>query len=283
MNDPLAPGPGPGGRRRTAWLLAGTLLTVAALLFGIATVSTSIWPALTPLSSQLSPHPSTAVETVHQGYPRAAAQLDLDVAHGDVSIRAGAAERVDIERTLRWSGARPAIDETWSQDTLRIVADCPDTVSSPGRVCRVDQVVQAPPAVEARVRTDAGDIGVRDIDGALSLSTNAGTMTLTDVAGPLSLRSSAGDITGTGLRSPRVEAWLDAGTVKLRFDAAPDQVTVESSVGGVTIEVPPGDPYRVQVDTTVGTQRVDVAQEPGAKRVIEVRATVGDVRIRYAS
>lgn len=289
---PPAPAPRPtsagSGRRRAAWLVAGGVFTVLALLAGIAVAGSSIWAAV-PLSAPSSPRAApqssteTETETEHQRYPRAAEQLDLEVPVGDVSIVAGSPERVEIERTLRWSGERPAIAETWSGDTLRIVVDCPGGGPQRGAECKVDQVVQAPPEAGAAVDTAAGAIDVRDIHGELSLSTAAGAITLAGVSGSLSVSSAAGNITGSDLRSPRVEARLQAGTANLRFAAAPEHVTVEATAGSVTIEVPPGDAYQVRITTTVGAQQVDVVQDPDADRVIEVRTTVGEVRIRYAA
>lgn len=283
MNDRFASSTLADRRVRAAWLVAGTVLTVVALLAGIAAVGTSIWATVSPSSAaQPSPQPSTVVETEHRSHARAAAAIDIDVPNGDVSILAGNPDRVDVERTLRWSDIRPTIDETWTGGTFQIRADCPSTASSRSRVCKVDHVVQVPAAAATTVRTAAGKIEVRDIDAELSLSTAAGAIILADVSGPVSARSSAGDVSGTGLRSHEVEIRVDTGTVDLRFDTAPDQVSVEATAGRVTIEVPPGDPYQVRVNTTVGVERVEVAHDPDADRLIEVRTTAGEVEIRNA-
>jgi hypothetical protein len=60
------------------------------------------------------------------------------------------------------------------------------------------------------------------------------------------------------VRPRRTRRWVPAGTAALRV---------------------PGAGYRIDVDSSVGTERVDVAEDPSAPRSLSVRAAVGSISV----
>lgn len=275
MNEPETATMSARGRR--VWLGVGAVLTVAALLLGGMGVVSAGWSAFQ----------STATETRSESYARPVSRVEVGSVLGSVSLSGTDSHGIDVRRELTWSGPEPEVGETWADDTFAVETVCPDRFPQwVSRVCSVDYSAQVPADTDVEVNTTTAPIDMRGFGGELALTSTTGPITVDDAVGPLSAGATTGDITGTDLRSARVDAQVRTGDLELSFTEPPDRVTATSTTGEVTIEVPRADgPYRVDVQTSTGEQRVDVAQDPDAEpdRRIDVTSTTGDVHIRYAS
>jgi hypothetical protein len=95
---------------------------------------------------------------------------------------------------------------------------------------------------------------------------------------PVRVRTGVGDVTATDLEVPRFDVQAGASTVTASFVRPPDDVRIEAGTAGdVELRVPDVG-YRVDVDS-VGTERVDVAEDPAATRSLSVRAGVGNISV----
>jgi hypothetical protein len=271
--QPILPPPAiiVSGRLRSVWLVAGGMLTVIALVVG----ARAVWMGVGRLTMD------TAAQRQSYAHPVSRIEVDVD---GNLSLAAGGAGRVAVERRLEWSGPEPRIEETWVGDTLRIVARCVGS-SGPLRLrpqCSVHYALEVPRDVTVDARSSSDDLQVRDLGGELRLTESSGDVTVTNATGPLWIHTTSGNVTGSGLRSMQVEARTEAGGIDLRFSTAPQRTIVTSTRGDVVLAVPADDsPYQVRSDTPIGETNVGVRQDAAAARTINVQTTRGDVDIRY--
>lgn len=275
-DDPTAERPS-RTRFRHAWMAAGVMLTMIALIAGSLGVVT-VWAVVRGADTK---HDITS-----QSYPRAPARVEVENgARGTVSIAGRDTDRLDVERDLTWSRAEPSVDETWVGDTFRVDTECPNPrLMWVSHRCSVDYEAAVPRDAAADVHSPTGSIDVRDVGGGVALTSTTGDIIVDDVAGPLSAQVTTGEITGANLDSTRAAAETTTGDITLGFTASPERVEAVATTGDVIIEVPNSDdPYRVDVQSKTGEQHVEVSQDPEAERVIDVTISTGDVHIRYAS
>ena len=96
---------------------------------------------------------------------------------------------------------------------------------------------------------------------------------------PVRVHTGVGDVTATDLDVPRFDARAGASSVTASFVRPPDDVRIDAgTAGNVELRVPDAG-YRVDVDSAVGTERVDVAEDPSATRSLSVRAAVGSITV----
>jgi hypothetical protein len=251
--------------RRRAWRITGLCATCLAVTLG----TTSLWLYTSELAAEK--------QTQHQTYDRAVTRVELDLDDGAIRLAAGRPGQVVIERRLEWSTARPRIEETWDDDTLRIRSRCGEAVR-----CTVAYSLRVPADVEIDARAVVGPIEARGLSGGLHLTGSSDDVTLTDTTGPVRVTTSSGAITATGLRAGPVEIEADSGDVDLRFASPPRTITATTGPGNVDITVPGTDAYRVTVETSRGDSEVRVRQDSTAEHAITVRTTRGDVGIGYS-
>ncbi|WP_344423157.1 hypothetical protein [Pseudonocardia ailaonensis] len=189
----------------------------------------------------------------HTG-PVTAVVVDSDA--GDVALRPGPDGSATVAHEFRYTGEKPRLTQSLDGGTLRITARCPQTQDR----CSVTLTVTVPAAAASTVDLGAGGITVGALKGDQTLTT------------------AAGGVTGDGLVAAKVTAKTSAGSVTLRFAAAPTAVEARSSAGSVEVLVPTGR-YRVDASTTVGKTRIDVPDSPGASATITARSTTGSVTV----
>lgn len=246
-----SPAPPPPRRSGTGWwLLTGLGLTMVLAGAG-GFVS---WDVLTGGIRH-------SVEQ-QQTWTHAVSAVTVRGGAGDVAVRGGAPTgSVVVTRTLNWGpgSAQPSSRETWSNDALEIVPDCPSGLAW----CSVDYVVQVPERTRVTIDNGSGDVTV---GGAL---------------GALTLKAGSGDIEGTQLDTDSVVSESGSGDTDLQFAVAPNGVTVDSGSGDVTVDVPSGSTYATQVDTGSGSERVAISTDPSSARSIRVKTGSGDVDLGY--
>jgi len=274
---PASPAGGPS-RYRSVWLVPGILLTAAGLLVVVQLIRGLLgggWSATT-VSEQ-------------QTYSEPVSRIEIYTDNGNVELVADSGDDVVVERRTRASPGTPRYDEQVIGDTLRLDALCPNSNWFViGSTCEVHYRVQVPTGVEVSVRTDAGDLIVRDLDGAVDLNSDAGDMYLSGLSGEVVAYTDAGNIEGTDFSSGSVDVTSDAGDLHLEFEQAPDEVSAQTDAGDIVVllpeqDSPDGSPisYLVEAATDAGTVAIDVAQDGATRRTITAFSDAGDVRIGY--
>jgi len=127
--------------------------------------------------------------------------------------------------------------------------------------CDVEFRVRLPAAATADVTSQAGAVQVAGLTGNLTVTTQAGA------------------VQGSGLGGDQVRVSTKAGATTLAFTRAPSTVSASTEVGAVEVRVPSGTSYAVDVQSTVGLSDVSVQRDPASPHKIEVRTSVGAVRV----
>ncbi len=145
-------------------------------------------------------------------------------------------------------------------------------------------VAHLPPAVSARVRSDAGSIDARGLGPCLlDLRTDAGRIRLEDVHGRLRLFTDAGQVSGEGVGGS-LDVRTEAGKVTLDVrHLDPGEHRVHTDVGAVSLALRPGLAVRVEARASIGSVRNEYPSQAGAPAVLRVSTDVGSVRVRQGA
>ncbi len=257
---------------RTAWLVAGGMLTALTVAF----TALAAWAEITRV------RPST--ETTLQ--PRAFTSPKIVVeatGHVNVSVVPGAAKRLGLERTLLWTRGRPVVTEEWDGRTLRLDVRCPGGDRPGGPTCRVDYFLSVPAETDVEAASRRfGHVSVSGIQGDLRLSTAMGDVVVDGTGGALLVRAQTGNVIGTGLRSAGADVETGTGDVDLRFATPPDDVSaVVRASGDVKVRVPDGQEHEEGYDVRTGTENasVGVRRDPAAPRRITALTGSGELSV----
>jgi hypothetical protein len=266
-----------GRRTHAAWLLLGGILT-GVTLSGCALGSWIV----------LNGREKTRTEIQQQSYRHQATRIELDIENGDVSVAAGVAGQVSVDRRLEWSGSRPMVEENWQGDTLHVHTRCPNVGLRQlgGNQCSTAYALRVPAGVAVEMTVHQGAIRVNDIQGELRLSTLSGSLDITNAPGRIWARSDTGSITATGLRCPEADVKAYQGDVNLRFAAPPELVKAATIMGNVEVAVPPPgagqDGYQVRAEVTDGKRNIGVPNDANARHQVFATTDMGEVNVRYA-
>lgn len=202
----------------------------------------------------------------------------IDV-HGSVEVRAGATDRVRVERRSTFGLSRPDVTQTLVDGILTVGVTCDGL---PG-ICTNDLTIELPE--DAQISVAAEQVEVVGVDGRVEVDAEGGSIELTDLSGPIDVRAGAGKVTGTRLGSDEVRASVGAGAIELTFVRPPSAVEAATGVGSVVIAVPPGDEaYRVDAASGAGSGAspdVTVATDPTSPLRIRASTGAGQVEVRY--
>jgi hypothetical protein len=161
-----------------------------------------------------------------------ATALAVDAGSGEVTVRRGPAGVVRVQRYLTWAlaGSQPRVRQVWDGGTLQIsLGSCRAGSTSPRwpirlvdlGTCDVHVTIEVPADVSVRVLATSGDVDVRGMTGDLHVQTASGDISVVDVSGPVWVRTISGDISAAAPASPRVDAGLASGDIRLVFADAP--------------------------------------------------------------
>lgn len=179
---------------------------------------------------------------------------------GDVDVRAGLTGDVVITRHDAWTVNRPTISERYANGVLTIRTRCGGLRGV--LRCRSDLQIDAPPEVDVAVRTEAGDVDLRGLNGRADVQTTSG------------------DIRTHRLEPVTVRAQTDAGNVSLDLFGEPARTEAESDGGNVRVVVPYG-PYRVDANTKAGNVKVEgLIRDDLAPQAIDALTNAGDITVR---
>lgn len=225
---------------------------VALIVIGIGAAVGWQWSSATEVDGQLD----TAISEV-----RVAAES------GDVSIRTAAVPSTSVHEVLHYFLVKPSGTYSVDGNTL-VLGDC-------GWNCTVDYDIVVPQNVVVTGRTDSGDVAVRGA-GRVDLRSDSGDIDIRQVAGAVRLQTDSGSVEGRQLAGD-ADVHADSGDVTLSFDE-PADATVHSDSGFIEIAVPPGI-YRVAAETDSGSQEIDVPTDPTAAHALTVSADSGDIAL----
>ncbi len=245
---------------------------LALTIGGLAGVALIAWGGFLVLGLMVGETTVREQRTLSAERPR----LSVELASGDVIVRRGTGPDVVLDRTIRYGLRQPRVEERSDADGVVVRADCP---AWSGFFCDVSYEIAVPDGFTVELISSSGDQTVRGLSAAqLNLELSSGELTLQDVSGPMDVQTSSGSVRAELLRSETVAMQVSSGDVQLGFAAAPRRVLVQASSGDVKVELP-DDRYRVVTDTSSGEERVDIAVDPSADRVVELRASSGDVDV----
>jgi hypothetical protein len=245
------------------WLATGLLVTVA----GMASVGVTACKAVTA---------TTSTEQQSQTYQKQINRIELNLDAGNITLAPGDSSSVHVARTLHWRTTKPTIVEDISGQTMRVTLTCPQQDG-----CSVDFTIELPAGVTVQAKTQAGDVKITDITGALDITNESGDIRVANAVGEVRITGDSGQISGTGLRSPVFTAKSDSGDIELAFTDAPQTVEAKTQSGDVTVSVPrTSGNYRVQADTNAGRRTVSVDVNSSSSRSITAQTDAGDVTVR---
>ncbi|MFG1710630.1 DUF4097 family beta strand repeat-containing protein [Nonomuraea sp. M3C6] len=254
---------------RAAWLVAGAVVTVFALLVSTALLWREFARARTPSDTTLRSIPFDQQE------------VRVKAGKGQVNlfIMPGRAGELLIQRSLRWSRDRPTVTEDWDirSRTLRLDAVCPGYDQPDGPVCQADYLVSVPPETDIEASTTGGELNVNRVFGSVRLSSVSGNVHVRDLSGPLWARTGTGKVDAEGLDGEQADVEVGFGDVELSFVNAPTSVkAVVRTSGDVRVAVPPV-PYQVTADAA--ETFLDVRKDAAAPRKIIAKAPSGVVTL----
>lgn len=148
---------------------------------------------------------------------------------------------------------------------------------------QVECRLELPSPVEAMIRTDAGQLTVRDLDGRFDLQTEAGRIGLRSVTGQVKLRTEAGKVDCTGFRGS-IDASTSAGAIHFEADAlAAGTHLLRADVGKIDVRLPGDANIRVETRTSIGRARNAFGSgKSDAPALLRVQTEVGAISIQPA-
>jgi len=183
--------------------------------------------------------------------------LVVDARAAAVTLEAGDGP-VTVDEIYHAGSDRPTTSHRVDGSTLHLTeTGCRDNSVR----CDVEFRVHLPAAATADITSQAGAVQVAGLTGNLTVTTQAGA------------------VQGSGLGGDQVRVSTKAGATTLAFTRAPSTVSASTEVGAVEVRVPSGTSYAVDVQSTVGPSDVSVQRDPASPHKIEVRTSVGAVRV----
>ena len=234
-------------------------------------------------------------------------QLAVEVAHGDIRVRAaqGGAARVEARFSASAEDQETA-KQVLARYRLEIVREGPglsvravgdplevDGASKRGYGASVDLTLVVPervlltarsasgdvaargPLGAARLESSYGDLSAEGVRGELSLETGSGSIQLGDLeCGSLEAVSSYGDITASGLKAERVRLSTSSGDVTAR--RVTGNLEARSSYGDLLLE-------EVRGDLAAETSSGDIHLSSSGQGTRRLSTNYGDIQARGCS
>jgi hypothetical protein len=206
--------------------------------------------------------------------PVAGGTLHAGLGDGSVTLEPGPTAR--LTGIITYSLIRPHLAIHGSS----VDYHCP----VPTGQCSLNSTLTVPPGDNVSLSTGLGDLTVNGAtSGNISLSTSSGDLTANGLTGSSdSLITTVGNITASGITAPDMTVNSSAGDITLTFTRVPDNITVHSTVGSISIVLPPvTGGYNIEANSNFGDSSVSqgVDQEPASPHVIKVTTTTGDISI----
>lgn len=225
----------------------------------------------------------TTASTEHRTRTFAAVgQLRIDAVSGDVRIvgerRRDIRVDMDIQRGMWRSAWQPHVATQQGGRRLQLESHCSVWAHIGVGDCGASFTVHVPRGTRIAVDASSGNVHVAGIVAGVAVDASSGDVHADDIAGTLRLAAASGDVHVQGFRGVRATVHADSGDIDVDTLRAPRRLSVDASSGDISIAVPDA-VYRVAVDTDSGDQDVQVRQDPDASRVIEAKASSGEVAV----
>jgi Putative adhesin len=205
----------------------------------------------------------------------------LAVSARQTALEIQPADVKDVEVTRWFSGwsvlgASPKAHWSMKGDRLSLDIDCGPAVAQD---CAARHRVLVPRGVAVTVDGGDGKVTASGFATPLELDADNGSVVIHDVSGALTLSSDNGSVRGTGLRSPRVSASTNNGTVRLDFAAVPDRVETHCDNGATTLRVPGTGRYDLDVHSDNGSRHLELPDHDSSPHVIKASSNNGSIHI----
>lgn len=253
---------------RALWLTVGALLSVAAVVISTGLVWTGFARARPPMETSVRAIPF-----------QARAPLKINAGRGDVhvSMHAGEAGVIVVERRLEWSREKPAVVEDWDGGALRLESSCAGIGVSDEAICQVNYDLYVPQETDVEISTSTGWISIDGLRGDVRATSISGDVAIRETPGSVWARSGSGSIWGDDLRAAEADAQVDSGRVELSFRTAPTRVSaVVTTVGDVSVNVPKG---AYDVSASGPDILVMIADDPASPRKVTTRTPEGTIHV----
>lgn len=194
----------------------------------------------------------------------------LDDPTGGVELRSRqTVTDVTVHRRIEVDGDKPKATHR-VEDGVLVLRGC-------GPDCEVNYTVDLPPRVSVSGRSSSGGVTLSGV-GAVDVRTSSGAVALDDVDGPVDVRTENGRINGRGLKGERVRAQTSNGAIDLSL-ATPQDVRARASNGAISLTVPDGR-YRVSAETSNGSRRIGVRDDPSGDHTLDLSTGNGRITVK---
>jgi hypothetical protein len=249
----------------TAWLAAGSILTVGAFGWGTFNVV-----------DLLAHEVRTVSETIDA---EGLSMIDIDNTIGRVVVTGTDTDQITIVARVSDGLRATGNSHRVAGDRLEIRGTCPLFGSM---WCSVDYRIEVPAGIDLDIDVDDDGVEVVDMRGALTIDNDNGSIEILGADGPLRATTDNGSIHATGVRSETVSADSDNGSVQIVMVTPSQQLQATTDNGSVTVVLPnTPDAYAVNVGTDNGRVRNDVRTDPASTRTITLTSDNGNVTVRY--
>ncbi|MFC4335170.1 DUF4097 family beta strand repeat-containing protein [Salininema proteolyticum] len=228
--------------------------------------------------------PNGAKETSSEShvYDEAITSIELESSGGNIEVKAGDVDKVEVEREFRWNDEKPASAETVDDGTLRVSTQGCGGLNS--NSCSISYEFTVPHDVDVDLDTEAGNIDLTGLQGKVLAHTDAGNVVGTGLAAKeAEVGTDAGnvDIRVAG-EADKIEASTDAGNVTVNLAVPAKEVEANSDAGNVAVVVPDdGTEYKVDAGTSAGKMSIEVPENDESERTIEAKTDAGNVRVDF--
>jgi hypothetical protein len=253
---------------RLLWLAGASLVAVVGLGFGTLQAA-----------SLVAHEERTEVVTVDA---TAVASVAVDNGAGSVTLvgvdgRDEITVRAHISDGLRATGHGV---ETRGE-VLHVRGSCPLIGSE---WCAVDYTIEMPADLYVSA-IGRGGVSATDLDGGLDARSRSSRVELLRVGGDLIVETDEGSIVGDDLRTERVDASTDQGSLRLTFVTSPDRVLTEADQGSIDVVLPdePGVYYAVDAQSDQGSVTSTVREKSDSDRSLTADADQGSITIGSAA
>jgi hypothetical protein len=225
----------------------------------------------------------TTASTEHRVRTFAAVpELRIDAGEGDVTVvgerRRDMRVEMEIQRGM-WRGAwQPHVRTQHGGRRLELESHCSVWAHIGVGDCGASYTVHVPRGTRLVVDASSGDVRVAGTARPVTIDASSGDVHVDGVSARVRVTASSGDVHVADYRGVDASVQASSGDIHVRALRTPRRLRAIANSGDIDLAVP-DKRYRVTVQTDSGDQSVQVRQDPDASRVIEARASSGDVSI----
>ncbi|HST82272.1 MAG TPA: DUF4097 family beta strand repeat-containing protein [Kineosporiaceae bacterium] len=225
----------------------------------------------------------STTETSH--FPDRVSRVQVTGETGDVWVRTDSAAQGATVLSYGRSAFRTTThSERVIDGVLQVTGSCRGGGAALLDQCSINFKITVPPGTAVTVRTTTGEIAVTGTSAPVTAQSNTGDIHVWKASGPIQLITDIGDINGELLSSGVASGRSNTGDVRLNFTAAPDQITANTDIGDIRIQVPDdATKYRVTADVNLGERQIKVPTDAASPRVADLSTATGDIRMGFTN